>query len=236
MLLVILRIASSITSAIAVIIPSACSRLRPSLSSRWTKWCVSKWKSGRLGVEVKERVDIDLLDHRCEMVEFEDIREEEEDLKASERERAEVRVEIRFAVGSSVVICLLEARELRTEERVAIWKWREDVSGIMGRGEHEQCWAATVALVGRLTRFCIRSTATRSEPPRSERRPFMAMVTYREGYASWNKQPAKKLLITKVCSEILISDSIHGFCVGFSFLVSYWIWDHAEWRCHLVGD
>jgi len=60
MLLVMFRIASSMTSAIAVMIPSACSRLSPSRSSRWTKWCVSKWKSERFVVEVNERVYNDL--------------------------------------------------------------------------------------------------------------------------------------------------------------------------------
>jgi hypothetical protein len=47
MLPVIFRTLSSTTSAIAVMIPSACARFRPSRSSRCTKWCVSKWKSPR---------------------------------------------------------------------------------------------------------------------------------------------------------------------------------------------
>lgn len=45
MLLVMFRMLSSMTSAMAPIMPSACARLRPSRSSRCTKWWVSKWKS-----------------------------------------------------------------------------------------------------------------------------------------------------------------------------------------------
>lgn len=75
-------------------------------------------------MEVKERVDIDLLDHCCGTIEF-----VEEDLRARERARegAGVRVEIRFVVCGSIVVCL-EAREFRMEEKVAIWKGREAMS------------------------------------------------------------------------------------------------------------
>lgn len=70
-LLVIFLMLSSITSAIADMIPSACARLRPSRSRRCTKWCVSKWKSGRGVVDWNERFElnkwggcIDDLSHR----------------------------------------------------------------------------------------------------------------------------------------------------------------------------
>ena len=55
MLLVMLRMLSSMTSAIAFMMPSACARLSPSRSRRCTKWCVSKWKSNRAGDVWKRR-------------------------------------------------------------------------------------------------------------------------------------------------------------------------------------
>jgi hypothetical protein len=56
MLPVMLRTDSSMTSAMAFMMPSACARFRPSRSRRCTKWCVSKWKSGRRALAANARV------------------------------------------------------------------------------------------------------------------------------------------------------------------------------------